>query len=84
VGRRDRHRRIGRMVAGNGLLAASALVPQPRRLRVVSRDHIHIEGLPELLELSPADLPWRAITVAVAAVLSLFVASRRRATGRSF
>ncbi|MBP1684484.1 MAG: hypothetical protein H6Q33_627 [Deltaproteobacteria bacterium] len=58
---------------GNGLLAASALVPQPRRLRVVSRDHIHIEGLPELLELSPADLPWRAITVTVAAVLSLFV-----------
>jgi len=58
---------------GNGLLAAGAAVPQPRRLRVVSRDRIRIEGLPELLELSPADLPWRGIAAAAAAVLSLFI-----------
>lgn len=57
----------------NGLLAVSAPVPHPRRLHLVSRDRIHIEGLPELLELPPVDLPWRGIAVAVAALLSLFI-----------
>jgi uncharacterized protein len=57
----------------SGLLATSARLPPVRRLRLMGGNGIRIEGLPELLNFSPEDLPWRLIVVVVAGVLSLII-----------
>ena len=60
------------LLALNGVLAARTLPPpQPRRLRLMRGDGV--EGLPDILELMPENLPWRLIVVALAAVLGLFI-----------
>ncbi|MGD0947309.1 MAG: UPF0182 family protein [Candidatus Binatia bacterium] len=60
------------LLAFNGVLAARTLPPpQPRRLRLMRGDGV--EGVPDILELTPENLPWRLIVVALAAVLGLFI-----------
>jgi len=60
------------LLALNGVLAARTQPPpQPRRLRVMRGNGV--EGLPDILELSPENLPWRLIVVALAVVLGLFI-----------
>jgi len=60
------------VLTANGLVAVRARPPRVRRLRVV-RGNGGIEGLPEVLELSLENIPWRAIVLAVATLLSLFI-----------
>ena len=60
------------LLALNGVLAARTQPPpQPRRLRLMRGNGV--EGLPDILELSPENLPWRLIVVALAVVLGLFI-----------
>src|SRR5450756_847654 len=58
------------LLLASGLLATSARLPPVRRFRLMGGNGISIEGLPELLNFSPEDLPWRLIVVVVAGVLS--------------
>lgn len=61
------------LLLASGLLATSARLPPVRRFRLMGGNGISIEGLPELLNFSPEDLPWRLIVVVVAGVLSLII-----------
>jgi uncharacterized protein len=61
------------LLLASGLLATSARLPPVRRFRLMGGNGIRIEGLPELLNFSPEDLPWRLIVVVVAGVLSLII-----------
>jgi uncharacterized protein len=57
----------------NGLIAARtppAGSRRPRGFRVVGRGR---EGLPEVIEFSPENLPWRLIITAIAVLLGLFI-----------
>ncbi len=61
------------LLAFNGLLAVRAAdAPRVRRLRLVRGNGGGIE-LPEFLEFLPADLPWRAIVLAGAALLGVLI-----------
>jgi uncharacterized protein len=63
-------------LAVNGLLAVGAPILQPRRLRVtrVRRDDDTI--LPEVVEFSPEDLPWRRLVLVGAAGIGGLVGFR--------
>jgi len=60
------------VLAGNGLLAARAAGPLVRRLRLV-RGNGDPAGLPETLEISFERIPWRAIVLGAASVLSVAI-----------
>ncbi|MFI5397221.1 MAG: UPF0182 family protein [Candidatus Binatia bacterium] len=57
----------------SGLLAASARLPPVRRFRLMRGNGIRIENLPEFLEFSPENLPWRAIVAVLACVLGVLI-----------
>ncbi len=60
------------VLAVNGLVAARTRTRQVRRLRLI-RGNGGIEGLPEIFELSPDNLPWRTIVLAVAPLLGVLI-----------
>jgi len=60
------------LLALNGVLAARTLPPpQVRRLRLMRGNGN--DGVPDILEFTPENLPWRVIVVALAAVLGVFI-----------
>jgi uncharacterized membrane protein (UPF0182 family) len=71
------------LLALNGVLAARTQPPpQPRRLRLMRGDGD--EGLPDILELSPENLPWRLIVVALAVVFGLFIGFAQAGNWQTF
>jgi uncharacterized membrane protein (UPF0182 family) len=70
------------LLALNGVLAARARPPQVRRLRIM-RGNGH-DGVPDIVEFTPENLPWRAIAVGLAAVLGLFIGVAQAANWASF
>jgi uncharacterized membrane protein (UPF0182 family) len=60
------------LLAANGLHAARAPAPPVRRLRILRPDGSDFE-LPDLLEFTPENLPWRALVIAAAALLGVLI-----------
>jgi uncharacterized membrane protein (UPF0182 family) len=68
----------------NGLIAArsaSGGSREPRSFRIVGRNP---QGLPQVIELSLDNLPWRLITLAVALLLGLLIGSAQTANWDTF
>jgi len=61
------------VLAASGLLAVRTPAPHVRRLRIV-RGNGGAEGLPEVVELALDRIPWRVLVIALAGLLSVFIA----------